>query len=145
MKRIKIFFIMTALALLPAGQAAAGITAAGAAVLDGSGAQRTTFTNLETIALRQVVTNSAQSSDRIRFKFTIYNPAGGAVFHHEGNSAGGVPGIWVSFAIDADEYWVVIERDPLALEARSDPGGTARHEAASGRRSHDERGTQVNN
>lgn len=26
----------------------------------------------------------------------------------------GVPGIWVSFAIDADEYWVVIERDPLA-------------------------------
>lgn len=28
----------------------------------------------------------------------------------------GVPGIWVSFAIDADEYWVVIERDPLALD-----------------------------
>ena len=26
----------------------------------------------------------------------------------------GVAGIWVSFAIDADEYWVVIERDPLA-------------------------------
>jgi two-component system osmolarity sensor histidine kinase EnvZ len=26
----------------------------------------------------------------------------------------GVPGIWVSFAIDADEYWVVIDRDPLA-------------------------------
>jgi len=26
----------------------------------------------------------------------------------------GVPGIWVSFAIDSDEYWVVIERDPLA-------------------------------
>lgn len=26
----------------------------------------------------------------------------------------GVPGIWVSFAIDADEYWVFIERDPLA-------------------------------
>ncbi len=26
----------------------------------------------------------------------------------------GVGGIWVSFAIDADEYWVVIERDPLA-------------------------------
>ena len=27
-----------------------------------------------------------------------------------------VAGIWVSFAIDADEYWVVIERDPLALD-----------------------------
>jgi len=26
----------------------------------------------------------------------------------------GTPGVWVSFAIDADEYWVVIERDPLA-------------------------------
>jgi two-component system osmolarity sensor histidine kinase EnvZ len=26
----------------------------------------------------------------------------------------GVGGIWVSFAIDADEYWVVIDRDPLA-------------------------------
>jgi two-component system osmolarity sensor histidine kinase EnvZ len=26
----------------------------------------------------------------------------------------GVPGVWVSFAIDSDEYWVVIERDPLA-------------------------------
>jgi len=27
-----------------------------------------------------------------------------------------VAGIWVSFAIDADEYWVVIERDPLARD-----------------------------
>ena len=26
----------------------------------------------------------------------------------------GVAGIWVSFALDADEYWAVIERDPLA-------------------------------
>jgi len=28
----------------------------------------------------------------------------------------GAPGIWVSFAIDADEYWVVIDRDPLARD-----------------------------
>ena len=28
----------------------------------------------------------------------------------------GVIGIWVSFAIDADEYWVVIDRDPLARD-----------------------------
>jgi two-component system osmolarity sensor histidine kinase EnvZ len=28
----------------------------------------------------------------------------------------GVAGIWVSFAIDTDEYWVVIERDPLARD-----------------------------
>jgi two-component system osmolarity sensor histidine kinase EnvZ len=26
----------------------------------------------------------------------------------------GVPGLWVSFSIDSDEYWVYIERDPLA-------------------------------
>ncbi len=28
----------------------------------------------------------------------------------------GVAGIWVSFAIDSDEYWVVMERDPLARD-----------------------------
>ncbi len=28
----------------------------------------------------------------------------------------GVPGLWVSFSIDTDEYWVYIERDPLARE-----------------------------
>ena len=27
-----------------------------------------------------------------------------------------VTGIWISFAIDADEYWVVIDRDPLARD-----------------------------
>jgi len=31
------------------------------------------------------------------------------------STVNGVAGIWVSFAIDADEYWVVIERDPPAL------------------------------
>jgi two-component system osmolarity sensor histidine kinase EnvZ len=28
----------------------------------------------------------------------------------------GVPGLWVSFSIDSDEYWVFIERDPLARD-----------------------------
>jgi len=70
----------------------ATLTAGGVAALDGSGSQRTTFTNVETIALRQTVNNSAASDLRIQFKFTIYNPSGGAVFHHEGNSAGGLPG-----------------------------------------------------
>ena len=32
------------------------------------------------------------------------------------SAVNGVAGIWVSFAIDADEYWVVIERDPLARD-----------------------------
>ena len=30
----------------------------------------------------------------------------------------GVEGIWVSFSIDTDEYWVFIERDPLARKHR---------------------------
>ncbi|MCX8005403.1 MAG: ATP-binding protein [Burkholderiaceae bacterium] len=29
----------------------------------------------------------------------------------------GVPGFWVSFDIDGDDYWVYIERDPLARDA----------------------------
>ncbi|MCS6944263.1 MAG: ATP-binding protein [Sutterellaceae bacterium] len=29
----------------------------------------------------------------------------------------GVPGLWVSFDIDGDDYWVYIERDPLVREA----------------------------
>ena len=91
MKLQKLFFIIAGL-LAAAVPARAGLTAAGAAVLDGSGAHRTAFTNLESIALRQVVNNSASSTDRITFKFTIYNPSGGAVFHHEGNSTSGVPG-----------------------------------------------------
>lgn len=28
----------------------------------------------------------------------------------------GVPGIWVSFAIESDAYWVIIDRDPLARD-----------------------------
>jgi hypothetical protein len=74
----------------PAARAA--LTAVDAAVLDGSGNKRTTFTNLETIALRQVVSNSVASDGMIQFAFTIHNPAGGGVFHHEGNSVRAVSG-----------------------------------------------------
>lgn len=92
MKILKYFIFAAALVAAGYSGAAATLTAGGVAALDGSGNQRTTFTNLETIALRQVVNNSAASDSRIQFKFTIYNPAGGAVFRHEGNSAGAVPG-----------------------------------------------------
>jgi len=68
----------------PAAQAA--LTAGSIAALDGSGNTRTSFTNLESIALRQVVNNSAASSNTLKFYFTIYNPSGAAVFHHQGNS-----------------------------------------------------------
>ncbi len=74
----------------PAARAA--LTAGGIGALDGTGSLRDAFSNVETIALRQQVNNSAASDEMIRFKFTVYNPAGGAVFRHEGNSTRGVPG-----------------------------------------------------
>lgn len=75
------------LAGLGAAPARAALTNAGVYALDGSGSQRTTFTNVETIALRQVVNNTVASDEMINFKFVIYNPSGGGVFVHTGNSA----------------------------------------------------------
>lgn len=86
MKILKIVMFAAGLALC-AARTEAALTAGGAHALDGSGNQRATYTNVETIALRQVVSNSTVSDNMIRFIFTIYNPSGGAVFRHEGNSA----------------------------------------------------------
>jgi hypothetical protein len=86
MKLLRIL-ALAASAALAAGPAQAALTAGGVAALDGSGNTRTTYTNTETIALRQIVTNSVASDSMIAFIFTIYNPSGGAVFRHEGNSA----------------------------------------------------------
>lgn len=87
MKVLMNLFLAAALAAGSCSAAEAALTAGGVAALDGSGSQRTTFTNVETIALRQVVTNSVAGDSMIRFVFTVYNPSGGAVFRHEGNSA----------------------------------------------------------
>ncbi|HCC47964.1 MAG TPA: hypothetical protein DEQ38_07620 [Elusimicrobia bacterium] len=86
MRILKLCILAGALAAAACPGAEAALTAAGAYALDGSGAQRTTFTNVETIALRQVVTNTVASDSMIQFTFTIYNPSGGAVFRHTGNS-----------------------------------------------------------
>lgn len=87
MKLLRIFTIAAAAALALAPRASADLTNSGVYALDGSGNQRTTFTNVETIALRQVVSNSVASDSMIQFAFTVYNPSGGAVFRHTGNSA----------------------------------------------------------
>ncbi len=91
--RLLRYFVLAAavISAAPSGVRAA-LTAGGAAALDGSGNLRTTFTNVETIALRQQVFNSVASAAMIQFTFTIYNPSGGAVFHHTGNSARAVLG-----------------------------------------------------
>lgn len=87
MKFLKNCTLAAAAALALAPQVCADLTNAGVYALDGSGNQRTTFTNVETIALRQVVGNSVASDNMIQFTFTVYNPSGGAVFRHTGNSA----------------------------------------------------------
>ena len=92
MKIFKLVLTAAIAAWISCPGAWAALTAGGGAALDGSGNQRATFTNVETIALRQVVNNSVASVNSIVFTFTIYNPAGGAVFRHTGNSAGGTPG-----------------------------------------------------
>ncbi len=91
MKILKTIILTAALAL-GAGPARGALTAGGIAALDGSGNSRDTFTNVETIALRQIVNNSVASDNMIAFIFTIYNPSGGAVFRHTGNSARGALG-----------------------------------------------------
>lgn len=80
--------------LLPAAARAANITGTGASVHDAAGTARTTFSNAETITLRQSV-NIAESSltgDSVDFTFEILNAAGAAVFTHAGNSAPGTQG-----------------------------------------------------
>ena len=62
-------------------------------IADAGGKARTTFSNSETITLRQQVYNSVASLNLISFKFIIKNPAGTAVFTHTGNAAPGTPGL----------------------------------------------------
>jgi len=80
--------------LLPAAARAANITGTGASVHDSGGTARTTFSNAETITLRQSV-NIAENSptgDSVDFTFEILNSVGAAVFTHAGNSAPGTQG-----------------------------------------------------
>ncbi|HAN03766.1 MAG: hypothetical protein A2X29_08065 [Elusimicrobia bacterium GWA2_64_40] len=80
--------------LLPAASRAANITGTGASVHDSAGAARSTFSNSETITLRQSVNiaENSPTSDSVDFTFEILNAAGAAVFTHAGNSAPGTQG-----------------------------------------------------
>ncbi|MBI4386088.1 MAG: hypothetical protein HY551_01775 [Elusimicrobia bacterium] len=70
----------------------AHLTALSVALLDMSGASRTSFTNNEQLILRQAVTNSVSSGNRIVFTFKILGPAGNQAFQHYGNAAPGSAG-----------------------------------------------------
>ena len=80
--------------LLPAASRAANITGTGASVHDSAGTARTTFSNSESITLRQSVNiaENSPTSDSVDFTFEILNSAGAAVFTHAGNSAPGTQG-----------------------------------------------------
>jgi hypothetical protein len=85
--------IAMALAACFHGEAAAQLTAVSAAVTDASGASRTSFTNAESVTLRQSVSNATFSAAQIYFTFKITAPSGAVVFSHSGNSAPATPGI----------------------------------------------------
>ncbi|HAF95476.1 MAG TPA: hypothetical protein DER10_06530 [Elusimicrobia bacterium] len=71
---------------------AANLTGQGISTNDNLGAERTTFSNTETITLRQKVNNTVSISSSIVFVFSIISPAGAEGFRHEGNSAPGTAG-----------------------------------------------------
>ena len=73
--------------------AAVNLTAVGISICDISGSARTTFSNTESVVLRQQVNNSTQSVNMITFRFRILNPSGAVTFEHEGNAAPGTPGL----------------------------------------------------
>ena len=68
------------------------LTGHSVSVHDSAGTARQTFSNAESITLRQSVTNSVGSGGSVAFTFEIKNPAGTVVFTLPGNSAPGTAG-----------------------------------------------------
>ncbi len=95
--RDRVFSLLVPLcliALLPIHSLyAANLTAVDISVADMNGSQRTTFSDTESLTLRQQVNNTTESSSKITFRFRILNPAGAVAFEHNGNAAPGTPGI----------------------------------------------------
>jgi hypothetical protein len=89
MKRLLLGTAAVALLRLPAW--AGLLTPQGAAVLDASGQERSSFSNNEKITLRQVVHNGVASPNRIDFKFVLMR-SGAVVFTHAGNAVPGAVG-----------------------------------------------------
>lgn len=92
MKNISMFLILVLAGLLPGPAGAQNLTGQAVSVHDSAGTERQTFSNAETITLRQKVTNSVTSPNPITFTFKILSPAGAVLFNHSGNSAPGTAG-----------------------------------------------------
>ncbi|MBI4350424.1 MAG: hypothetical protein HY550_03200 [Elusimicrobia bacterium] len=80
------------LASLPGAAGAQNLSGHAVSVHDSAGTERQTFSNAETITLRQKVTNSVTSPNPITFTFEIKSTAGARAFYHSGNSAPGTAG-----------------------------------------------------
>ena len=80
-------------AVLARAASAGNLTSHTVSVVDAGGNARVTFSNSETLTLRQQINNSVGSPGMITFKFIIKNPAGAIVFTHTGNAAPGTPGL----------------------------------------------------
>ncbi len=78
---------------LARGACALNLSGHTATVADAAGSERNTFSNSETITLRQQVTNSVQGTGMINFTFIIRNGGGAVVFTHTGNAAPSTPGL----------------------------------------------------
>ncbi|MCK4935992.1 MAG: hypothetical protein KAR84_04000 [Elusimicrobiales bacterium] len=98
---LRIRFLVLFFSLLPAACCllpisslyAANLTAVGITICDINGSERTTFSDTESVVLRQQVNNTVLSANMITFRFRILNPSGAVAFQHEGNAAPGTPGI----------------------------------------------------
>lgn len=81
-------------AVMARAACAANLTGMTVSVLDAGGAARTTFSNSESITLRQQVYNAVQGGEPyVRFTYAILNPAGAGAFTLPDNSAPSTPGL----------------------------------------------------
>ena len=92
MKNISMFLMLGLGAALHGTAGAQNLSGQAASVHDSAGTERQTFSNAETITLRQKVTNAVTSPNPIAFTFKILSPAGAVLFSHAGNSAPGTAG-----------------------------------------------------
>lgn len=91
MKKVILSLFFTA--CLAGAAYAANLTGHTASVADAAGSARNTFSNSETIALRQQVSNAVQGTGMVNFTFVIKNPGGATIFTLPNNEAPSTPGL----------------------------------------------------
>jgi len=89
----KIFFSLCFMMCMMRAAFALNLSGHTASVADAAGSGRNTFSNSETITLRQQVSNAVQGTGMINFTFIIKNIGGATVFTHSGNAAPSTPGL----------------------------------------------------